>query len=359
MSSNNGIKYFSKDISEIPYEILKKGLCWLRPIIIQFGYVNCNNQIDLVWFQNNEYRAQRLSFKEVDDISNSIGGKLQKKNNNLFSLKKDFSNLSMDKMKVMGILNLTPDSFSDGGQFLSQEKAISHAHKMRENGADIIDIGGESTKPGANYVAEEQEGKRILSVIKKLSKDHFLISADTRKPNIMEKAIDNGAKIINDISGMSDPKTPKIISKHGASIVIMHIQGDPKNMQKKPSYKFAPIEIYNFLEKKIDLALSEGVKLNCIAVDPGFGFGKNPIHNMQIMSWLPMFQSLGVPVLLGGSRKSSIGVLSNNELPENRLGGSIALLCYANLYGTQMIRVHDVLESKQAINISTHINKHI
>ena len=359
MSGNSGIKYFSKNISEIPYEILKKGLCWLRPIIIQFGNINCNNQIDLVWFHNNEYRAQRLSFKEVDDISNSIGGKLQKKNNNLFSLKKDFLNLSMDKMKVMGILNLTPDSFSDGGQFLSENKAIAHAYNMRENGADIIDIGGESTKPSANYVAEEEEGKRILGVIKKLSKDDFLISADTRKPNIMEKAIDNGAKIINDISGMSDPKTPKIISKHGASIVIMHIQGDPKNMQKKPSYQFAPIEIYNFLEKKIDLALSEGVKLNCIAVDPGFGFGKNPIHNMQIMSWLPMFQSLGVPVLLGGSRKSSIGVLSNNELPENRLGGSIALLCYANLYGTQMIRVHDVLESKQAINISTHINKQI
>ena len=115
----------------------------------------------------------------------------------------------------------------------------------------------------------------------------------------------------------------------------------------------------DFLEKKIELALSEGIKLNRIAIDPGFGFGKSPLHNMQIIAWLPMFQSLGVPVLLGGSRKSSIGVLSNNELPENRLGGSIALLCYANLYGTQMIRVHDVLESKQAINISTHINKQI
>ena len=359
MNVYSGIKYLPKDINEIPYEILKLGLCWLRPNIIQFGNIKQNNQIDLVWYDNNEYRAQRLSFKEVEAISNSVGGKLLKKNNNLFRLKKDFSYLSMTEMRIMGILNLTPDSFSDGGQFLNEENAIKHAYKMRDNGADIIDIGGESTKPNADFVEEEEEGRRILGVIKKLSKDNFLISADTRKSNIMEKAIDNGAKIINDISGMSDPKTPKIISKHGASIVIMHIQGDPKNMQKKPSYQFAPIEIYNFLEKKIDLALSEGVKLNCLAVDPGFGFGKNPLHNMQIMSWLPMFQSLGVPVLLGGSRKSSIGVLSNNELPEDRLGGSIALLCYANLYGIQMIRVHDVLESKQAINISTHINKQI
>ena len=359
MNVCSGRKYLPKNINEIPYEILKQGLCWLKPNIIKFGNIRQNNQIDLVWYHNNEYRAQCLSFKEVDDIANSVGGQFLKKNNNLFKQKKDFSNLSMTEMKIMGILNLTPDSFSDGGEFLNEENALFHAYKMRDNGADIIDIGGESTKPNADYVEEEEEGKRILGVIKKLSKDNFLISADTRKPIIMEKAIDNGAKIINDISGMSAPKTPKIISKLGASIIIMHIQGDPKNMQNKPTYQFAPIEIYNFLEKKIDLALSEGVKLECIAVDPGFGFGENPLHNMQIMSWLPMFQSLGVPVLLGGSRKSSIGLLSNNELPEDRLGGSIALLCYANIFGTQMIRVHDVLESKQAINISTHVNKQI
>ena len=359
MIGNRGIKYFPKDINNIPYEALKKGLCWLRPNIIKSGNCSENEQIDLVWFHKNEYMAQRLSFKEVNVISNSVGGSLLKKNNNLFKLKKDFENLSMSKMRIMGILNITPDSFSDGGDFLSERNAITHAYKMRENGADIIDIGGESTKPNARYVDEEEEASRILGIIKKLSKDNFLISADTRKPNVMEKAIDNGAKIINDISGMSAPATPKIISKLDASIVIMHIQGEPKNMQKKPSYHFAPIEIYKFLEQKVDLALSEGVKLNCIAVDPGFGFGKTPVHNMQIMSWLPMFQSLGVPVLLGGSRKSSIAALSNNEEPKDRLAGSVVLLCYANLFGTQIIRVHDVLESKQAINISSHINKQI
>ena len=175
----------------------------------------------------------------------------------------------------------------------------------------------------------------------------------------MTKAIDNGARIINDISGMSDPLTPKIIAKSDSSIVIMHIKGSPKNMQIKPKYKFAPIEIYNFLEKKIELALSEGIKLNRIAIDPGFGFGKSPLHNMQIMAWLPMFQSLGVPVLLGASRKSSIAALSNNELPKYRLAGSIALLCYANLFGTQIIRVHDVNETSQAINICSNVNRQI
>ena len=250
MSVRSGITYLPKDINEIPYEILKQGLCWLKPNIVHFRNITQNNEIDLVWYHNSEYRAQRLSFKEVDIISNSVGGKLLKKNNNLFRLKKDFSTLSMSEMRIMGILNLTPDSFSDGGQFLSEENAIIHAYKMRDNGADIIDIGGESSKPNADYVEEEEEGKRILGVIKKLSKDNFLVSADTRKPNIMERAIDNGAKIINDISGMSSPKTPKIISKLGASIIIMHIQGEPKNMQNKPKYQFAPIEIYNFLEKK-------------------------------------------------------------------------------------------------------------
>ena len=137
----------------------------------------------------------------------------------------------------------------------------------------------------------------------------------------------------------------------------MHMQGSPKTMQTNPSYKFAPIEVYNFLERKINLALSKGVKINQIVIDPGFGFGKTPIHNIQIMAWLPMFQTLGVPVLLGASRKSTIAKLSNNEEASNRVAGSIALLCYANIMGIQIIRVHDVLESRQAINISDYLNK--
>ena len=173
----------------------------------------------------------------------------------------------------------------------------------------------------------------------------------------MEKAIDNGAKIINDISGMSDPLTRSLISKNNVSIVIMHMQGTPETMQIQPFYQFAPIEIYNFLEHKINVALSAGIKKNKIAIDPGFGFGKNPVHNMQIMAWLPMFQTLGVPVLLGASRKSTIAALSNNEVASDRMAGSISLLCYANILGLQIIRVHDVFETNQALNISNYLNK--
>ena len=359
MKNEIGIIYSPKNINEIPYEILKKGLFWLKPNLINNTGFSQNKDLDLVWLNEDKYIAQQISFDDIKKIAHHIGGELLEKYNNLFKLKADYENLSMSRMKIMGILNLTPDSFSDGGDFLLEKDALAHAYKMRENGADIIDIGGESTKPNANYVDDFEESKRIIKIIKKLSYDNFLISADTRKPSVMTQAIDNGARIINDISGMSDPLTPKIIAKSGASIVIMHIKGSPKNMQINPKYKFAPIEIYNFLEKKIELALSEGIKLNRIAIDPGFGFGKSPLHNMQIMAWLPMFQSLGVPVLLGASRKSSIATLSNNELPKDRLAGSIALLCYANLFGTQIIRTHDVMETFQAINICSNINRQI
>ena len=359
MKNKIGINYSPKNINEIPYEILKKGLFWLKPNLINNIGFSQNEDLDLVWLHEDKYIAQQISFDDIKKIAHHIGGKLLEKYTNLFKLKADYENLSMSRMKIMGILNLTPDSFSDGGDFLLEKDALAHAYKMRENGADIIDIGGESTKPNANYVDDFEESKRILKIIKKLSYDNFLISADTRKPSVMTQAIDSGARIINDISGMSDPLTPKIIAKSGASVVIMHIRGSPKNMQINPTYKFAPIEIYNFLEKKIELALSEGIKLNRIAIDPGFGFGKSPLHNMQIMAWLPMFQSLGVPVLLGASRKSSIAALSNNELPKDRLAGSIALLCYANLFGTQIIRAHDVMETSQAINICSNVNRQI
>lgn len=359
MENEIGIIYSQKKIDNIPYEILKKGLFWLKPNIIKTRGFSQNEDLDLVWQDDGKYVAQRISFDDVKKIAQNMGGKLLEKYNNLFKLKADYENLPMSHMKIMGILNLTPDSFSDGGDFILEKNALEHAHKMRDCGADIIDIGGESTKPNANYVDDLEESNRIVKIIKKLSYDNFLISADTRKPSVMTQAIDNGARIINDISGMSDPLTPKIISKSGASIVIMHIKGSPKTMQINPKYKCAPIEIYNFLEKKIEFALSEGIKLNRIAIDPGFGFGKSPLHNMQIMAWLPMFQSLGVPVLLGVSRKSSIAALSKNETPKERLAGSIALLCYANLFGTQIIRVHDVMETSQAINICSNVNRQI
>ena len=356
----NGIEYFQKNINEIPYEIIKFGNFWLKPNLITFkNRFSWQDHIDLIWKDKGKFKAQSLPFKEVNQIATQIGGLFLERFNNLFENKKKFQNLPMNNAKIMGILNITPDSFSDGGKFFDEKKALEHAKFMNENGAHIIDIGGESTKPNASYVNEDEETKRILKVIEKLAKDNFLISADTRNSSVMSKAIDNGARIINDVSGMSDPLTPSVIAKSSASIVIMHMQGSPQTMQKNPYYKFAPIDIFNFLENKINLAKSYGIELERIAIDPGFGFGKTPKHNMEIMAWLPMFQSLGVPVLLGSSRKSSIAALSRNEAPGDRLAGSIALLCYAYLFGVQILRVHDVLETLQAIRISSNINKEL
>ncbi len=357
MIYENGIKYLPKNIDQIPYEVLTKDLVWLKPNIIKFLKCESKSDIDIIWYDKDQYFAQSISFRETQKIANAIGGGLREKYNNIFTEKSNFENLEMNTVKIMGILNVTPDSFYDGGAYDNENKALEFVKQMSDHGADIIDVGGESTKPNAEFVNEKEEANRVLNIIKVLSKKGYLVSADTRKHFVMEKAIDNGAKIINDISGMSDPLTPSLISKNNVSVVIMHMQGTPETMQIQPSYQFAPIEIYNFLEYKINVALSAGIKKNKIAIDPGFGFGKNPVHNMQIMAWLPMFQTLGVPVLLGASRKSTIAALSNNEVANDRLAGSISLLCYANILGLQIVRVHDVFESNQALNICNYLNK--
>ena len=357
MKNKDSILYLPKNIDLIPNEVLTQGLVWLKPNIIKSINSQRKSDIDIIWYDKEQYFAQSISFKEAESISNAVGGVLRDRFNNIFIKKTNFENLEMDNVKIMGILNITPDSFYDGGNYNDENKALEHSKKMCAHGANIIDVGGESTKPNAEFVCEKEEANRVLKVIKALSKKGYLVSADTRKHLVMEKAIDNGAKIINDVSGMSDPLTPSLISKNNVSIVIMHMQGTPETMQIQPSYQFAPIEIYNFLEHKINVALNAGIKKNRIAVDPGFGFGKNPVHNMQIMAWLPMFQTLGVPVLLGASRKSTIAALSNNEVANDRMAGSISLLCYANILGLQIIRVHDVFETNQALNISNYLNK--
>ena len=357
MANKDSILYLPRNIDLIPNTVLTQGHVWLKPNIIKPIKSQRKSDVDIIWYDKEQYFAQSISFKETEKIANAVGGVLRDKFNNIFIKKTNFENLEMNTVKIMGILNVTPDSFYDGGNYDDENKALDHAKKMSAHGADIIYVGGESTKPNAKYVSEKEEANRVLKVIKTLSKKGYLVSADTRKHLVMEKAIDNGAKIINDISGMSDPLTPSLISKNNVSIVIMHMQGTPETMQIQPSYQFAPIEIYNFLEHKINVALSAGIKKNKIAIDPGFGFGKNPVHNMQIMAWLPMFQTLGVPVLLGASRKSTIAALSNNEVANDRMAGSISLLCYANILGLQIIRVHDVFETNQALNISNYLNK--
>lgn len=252
----------------------------------------------------------------------------------------------------MGIVNTTPDSFSDGGKYNSVNKAIDHAYDLLDNGADIIDIGGESTRPGAKPVSTSDEIKRISPLLIELAKNtDSTISIDTYKSSTAIHALDNGAHLINDISGMThDKKMVNIISRYKVPIVIMHMKGTPKTMQVNPTYNNIINEISDFLAKQANIAISAGVSNEKIIIDPGIGFGKTLNDNYKIIAKLKQISKLGFPVLVGPSRKSFIGETLNESI-DGRLEGSIvsAALCYKN--GAKIVRVHDVEETKKSLLI--------
>ncbi len=283
--------------------------------------------------------------------------KLQKKKvisdlNNITSKKKNFSNLNFIKLpNIMGVLNLTPDSFSDGGKFNSKSKGIKQAIRMYKSGANIIDIGGESTRPGSKEINIQLEWNRITKVLKSIGKK-IPLSLDTRKSEIMEKGIKNGIKIINDVSGLNyDHNTKNILKKYKIPFVIQHSQGTPENMQNNPRYKNELLEIYDFFEKKIKFLRSIGIKHNNIIIDPGIGFGKNLKHNMNLISNISIFHSLGFPILVGNSKKRFIKELSKVNDTKNRTGGTVASSLYLMMQGVQILRVHDVDEVLQGIKV--------
>jgi len=253
---------------------------------------------------------------------------------------------------IMGIVNTTPDSFSDGGKYNSVNKAIDHAYDLLDNGADIIDIGGESTRPGAKPVSTSDEIKRISPLLIELAKNtDSTISIDTYKSSTAIHALDNGAHLINDISGMThDKKMVNIISRYKVPIVIMHMKGTPKTMQVNPTYNNIINEISDFLAKQANIAISAGVSNEKIIIDPGIGFGKTLNDNYKIIAKLKQISKLGFPVLVGPSRKSFIGETLNESI-DGRLEGSIvsAALCYKN--GAKIVRVHDVEETKKSLLI--------
>ena len=254
---------------------------------------------------------------------------------------------------VMGILNVTPDSFSDGGEFIQKEKAVEHALEMEENGADIIDIGGESTRPGADSVTESEEEKRILPVIESIRKhSNVVISVDTYKSGIAEKAIDAGADIINDISGLNfDNKMVSVAAKYQCPVIVMHIKGTPKNMQKNPVYRDLIKEIEEYFENSIKKAEKAGLYREKIIIDPGIGFGKSVKDNYIILDKLNEFKKLNCPVLTGVSRKSFIGKLL--DLPEKeRIYGTAAAVCASILKGADIVRVHDVKEMIHVVKVA-------
>jgi dihydropteroate synthase len=258
------------------------------------------------------------------------------------------------KPLVMGILNVTPDSFSDGGRFNTADKALARAMGMAEQGADIIDIGGESTRPGAAKVTAQEEIERVVPVIEALVKrTNIPISIDTYKSPVAQKALDVGASIVNDISGLRfDPQMAGVTAKYKAGLVLMHIKGTPENMQQDPQYDDLLDEIRSYLKGSIQIALDAGVEGSAIAVDPGIGFGKTVEHNLSLIKNLAYFKDLGCPMVIGASRKSFIGKLNNDIPASERLPGSLAAAILAVQNGAKIIRCHDVAETKQALRVA-------
>lgn len=258
---------------------------------------------------------------------------------------------------IMGILNVTPDSFSDGGQFYQVEAAVERALQMVEEGAAIIDVGGESTRPGAEPVPEEEELNRVIPVIEKLrQKTDVLISIDTYKSRIAEAALQAGADIVNDISGARfDDRMIEVVKKYDCPIIIMHIKGTPKNMQQDPYYEDVVAEIYDYFEERIRLLESAGISK--IVIDPGIGFGKRLQDNLHLLRDLKDFTFLNRPILMGTSRKSFIGKILNKEAPADRLFGSLATQILAVQNGADVVRVHDVQATHDALKVLAAVNE--
>ena len=254
---------------------------------------------------------------------------------------------------VMGIVNVTPDSFSDGGKFFSPEVAISHASKLITQGADIIDIGGESTRPGAEQVSESEELKRVIPVIEKIRTDNptILISIDTTKASVAKHAVEAGADIINDVSGLSfDNNMIGIVESFNIPVVIMHMKGNPQNMQLNPEYKDIVNEILDFFKMKIKIAIQSGINRSMIILDPGIGFGKTVEHNFELLSRLNEFNVLELPIMIGPSRKSFIGITLDLP-PEDRIEGTAAAVSAGVMNGASIVRVHDVKSMKRVVRI--------
>ncbi len=281
--------------------------------------------------------------KYVCDIFNKLNHQNKNLNKNLFKKK---------KFSLFGILNITPDSFSDGGTNLNLLEAIKNAHKMVDEGASFIDIGGESTRPGANIVSAEKEISRVMPVIQRLSSDKIDLSLDTRNSSTMEFGIISGVKIINDVSGLiHDKKSIDVIKKYNIPIVLMHMPGTPKTMMKKNKYSDVVLDVYDFLENRIDDITQYGINRENIIVDPGIGFGKNYEQNLDLIKNLSIFHSLGVPLMLGVSRKRFIQSISSESDPQQRLGGTISATISAIKQGIRIHRVHDVKEVNQALMV--------
>ena len=299
-----------------------------------------------------------IKLNQIKKLPKNLRKKIYNDLKAIIKKKRNFSNLNFKKIpNIMGILNLTPDSFSDGGKFNKKEKGLKHAKNLFISGANIVDIGGESTRPGSKTISLKNEWNRIENTIKNINKK-IPLSLDTRKSEIMIKGIRLGVKLINDVSGLEhDPKTINVLKKYKIPFIIQHSQGSPENMQKNPRYKNELLDIYDFFEKKIKSLRSKGIKHNNIIIDPGIGFGKNLKHNMNLIKGISIFHSLGFPILLGLSRKKFIKDLSGMNDTNERIGGTIASSLFSIMQGVQILRIHNVNEIIQSIKVFERLIK--
>jgi dihydropteroate synthase len=261
--------------------------------------------------------------------------------------------LTFTKPLIMGVLNVTPDSFSDGGRYIDPDLAVCRARAMIAEGADIIDIGGESTRPGATPVVDSEEIDRVVPVIERLVAEKVVLSIDTRRASVMTAALAAGAHIINDVSALTfDPDSLGVAAKSGAPVMLMHAQGDPRTMQDDPYYDHVLLDIYDYLEQRIAVCKNAGIAQEKIIVDPGLGFGKRVVRdNLALIDGLSLFKSLGCPILVGASRKRFIGAITGIENAEERVTSSVAVAIMTAEQGADILRVHDVKETSEALKV--------
>jgi dihydropteroate synthase len=259
----------------------------------------------------------------------------------------------------MGVLNVTPDSFSDGGEFFNVEPAVVQAEKMFDEGAQVIDVGGESTRPGSDPVSPEEELRRVLPVIQGIlsARPDSIVSIDTYRSSIAEAALDAGARAVNDVTALGDPRMAGLMAERGCPIILMHMLGEPKSMQQHPHYEDVVREVRDFLAERAQQAIRAGVELENIILDPGIGFGKTPEHNLKLLKRLDSLVELGFPVLVGVSRKSFLGKITGSEDPKSRLFGTVAANVLAYERGASLFRVHDVRANKEALAVAATIRR--
>ena len=312
------------------------------------------DKLEIISRKKNKVSSKIINIREINRLNIQSKKKIKKDLKKIILKRNNFlKNVNFLEPSIMGILNLTPDSFSDGGKFNNQKKANNHILTMIKSGAKIIDVGGESTRPGSKTISTKTEWQRVARVIQSFKRKYkkISLSIDTRKSEVMIQAIKNGADLINDVSGFNFEKNSlSKLKKYNVAKVIHHMQGTPNTMQKNPKYKNVLLDIYDFFEDSV-----ENIDNKKIVLDPGIGFGKNLKHNLTLISKISLFHSLGFPILIGTSRKRFINQISGNNDSKERIGGTVASVLFLLSQGVQVFRVHNVNEVKQAILVFTKI----